>query len=355
MTLPAAAAGRGPTDWLSFAARSDRAPLRARPQAPPADCGTCGARPTPVTVVATDGSQIFPDRHVEPACYLLIVARVALHYGTDEPPLLVAEPQLRYRARDLDDLAPDGGDLARFDVTAEVVSALRDELELVALFETAAAERRSGRPLVAIADGTLIRWMLRGMKNRALEDRLVERYIDGLERFRAEGIPVCSYVSKPANTEVVNLLRLALGEDDAHPLPDSLRGLLDRHVFEAHLPVGARSALFASGSKILAHYGVHHHIWYFYIRLPHEVGRVELPRWVAEQPGWVDLLHTVVLDQAEKGGGYPIILQEAHERAVIRAQEKDLFYRILERQMRGAGLAAGAASGKSFSKRAPRL
>ncbi|MFB6099554.1 MAG: hypothetical protein ABEK84_10675, partial [Salinibacter sp.] len=45
-------------------------------------------RPSPVTVVATDGSQIYPDRHVEPPFFLLNVSRVAFQYGTTEKALL---------------------------------------------------------------------------------------------------------------------------------------------------------------------------------------------------------------------------------------------------------------------------
>ena len=328
-------------------------PLRAVPHAAPDGSHACPPRPTPITVVATDGSQIYPDRHVEPACYLLNVSRVAFHYGTDEPPVLQAVPQLRYRARDLEDLAAEGDD-AHFDVTVEVVSALRDELELHTLYETAAAERRAGRPLVALADGTLIRWMLRGMKNRALEDRLVARYLDALDRFRADGLPVASYVSFPANAEVVHLLRFWRGEDDADPPEDTLRGLLDRHLFERALAPGERSAVFASASRILDDYR-EHRIVYFYVRAGREVGRVEMPAWVAAQPGWVDTIHAVVLDEVEKGGGYPMILSEAHERAVVRAPERDLFYRILERQMHAAGLPVALGSGKAASKRVPRI
>ncbi len=285
-----------------------------------------------------------------------------------------AVPQLRYRARDLEDLTPEG-DEARFDVTIEVVSALRDELELHWLYRTAAAERRSARPVVALADGTLIRWMLRGMKNRALEDRLVERYIAELAKFKADGIPVASYVSRPGNAEVVNLLRFHLGEPDDAPearAPDAaaprgmmpheitqhemtLRGLLDRHLFERVLAVGERSAVFASGSKILDRYGPEHHIVYVYVRTAQEVGRIEMPRWVADAPGLLDLVHAVILEETEKGGGYPMILSEAHERAVVRQPEKDVFYRILERQMHAAGLAAPSTSGKALSKRAPRI
>ena len=342
--------------WEDLVARAEArsgGPLRALPQSDPGERHAGGDRPPTVTVVATDGSQIFPDRHVDPACYLLNVGRIALHYGTLDAPLIVAEPDLRYRAEDLLDLSGDDDPIA-VDFSAEVVSALRDEQELHWLFRTADEERRSGRPIVGLADGTLIRWMLRGMKNRRVEDRLIDRYVRELDRFQEAGIPIASYVSRPGNAEVVNLLRLHLGEGDFDASPTSLRGLLDRHLFEHELAEGERTPLFSSRSEVLKRYG-DHRIVAFYVRGCDEVGRVEMPRWVADQPGWLDLIHAVVLDQCEKGGGYPIILQEAHQRAVVRAQEKEVFYRILARQVRAAGGATPSYSGKATSKRAPRV
>ena len=226
--------------WEDLVARAEArsgGPLRALPQSDPGECHTCGDRPPTVTVVATDGSQIFPDRHVDPACYLLNVGRIALHYGTLDAPLIVAEPDLRYRAEDLLDLSGDD-DPITVDFSAEVVSALRDEQELHWLFRTASEERRSGRPIVGLADGTLIRWMLRGMKNRRVEDRLIDRYVRELDRFQEAGIPIASYVSRPGNAEVVNFLRMHLGEEDFDASPTSLRGLLDRHLFEHVLAEG---------------------------------------------------------------------------------------------------------------------
>jgi len=337
------------------AAGADGGPLRAVPLDPPAGRTAAPERPPTVTVVATDGSQIFPDRHVEPACYLLNVGRVALQYGVSEPPLIVAEPELRYRAADLADLAEDDDDGApSFDLTAEVVSALRDELELRWLCDTALEARRSGRPLVALADGTLIRWMLRGMKNRRLEDRLLDRYVAELDRFRADGVPVASYVSRPANAEVVNLLRLHLGEDDWSEAPDSLRGLHDRHLFESVLAPGERSARFASRSRVLERYG-EHRVVAFYVHTGAEVGRVEMPWWVAASDEMRALVHAVVVDQCRKGGGYPVVLQEAHQRAVVRAEEKEIFHRVLARTLRDAGGVLPTYSGKAASKRAPRV
>lgn len=322
---------------------------------PPDACAAAPPPPRPLTAVATDGSQIYPDRHVEPTCYLLNIARVAFHYGTEEPPLLRAEPDLRYRARDLDDLRAEEGEAALLDLTAEVVAALRDEQELRWLLETARDERRPGRPVVALADGTLIRWMLRGLKRPRLEEALLARYLDVLEGFRYDGIPLASYVSMPGNTELVSLLRLLRGEAETEEADDSIRGVLDRHLFEAILAPGERSALFVSGSHIQRYYGSEHRIAYFYIRHEQEVGRVEVPAWVAREPALLDLLHAALLDECRKGGGYPMILTEAHQRAVIRAPERALFYRILERQMTMAGLHGLTGSQKAAAKRIPRI
>ncbi|MEM8558152.1 MAG: DNA double-strand break repair nuclease NurA [Bacteroidota bacterium] len=348
--------------WQAVSDDAQAAKLRmlvARLREDPSIGYACGARPDFVTVVATDGSQIYPDRHIEPACYLLNVGCIAFQYGTTEPPVMQAAPSLRYRQQDLLELQGDEAESMLFDITTEVVSALRDEQELHWLFETARDARRSGRPILAMADGTLIRWMVRGMKNRRLEDRLLGRYLAILDRFQDEGIPVCSYISMPGTNELVNLLRFARGEDEANPADDSLLGLLDRHVIEDTLAVGERSGCVASGSHILDEYGPHR-ICAFYVRTGDEatggeIARVELPEWVADQREWVDLIHAVVLDQSQKGGGYPIILQEAHERAVVRQQEKALFYHILNRQMHHAGMPAAGTSLKAASKRAPRV
>lgn len=75
--------------------------LVAQMQGPPATTHSAPERPSPITVVATDGSQIYPDRPVEPAFFLLNVSRVAFQYGTIEESLPDTVPTLHFRA-DLD-------------------------------------------------------------------------------------------------------------------------------------------------------------------------------------------------------------------------------------------------------------
>ncbi len=322
---------------------------------------TAPDRPTPITVVATDGSQIYPDRHVEPTCYLINVSQIAFQYGTTEKPLLTTTPWFRYRDRQLEDLFDD----VLASMTPEVVSAIRDHYELRELLSTARGARRSGRPLVAMADGTLIRWMIRGMRNRELEDQLVAQYTGLLQDFRADQLPLCSYISLPGNTEVIHLLQFFLESGLADPdlidrLPElGLDGLIDRQLFAEVLAPGERSATFSSASHIQREYPEGNKICYFYVHIPStwgagEIGRVEMPEWVADDPDLLDRLHSVVLSECQKGDGYPMILSEAHEHAVIRAAERDQFYRMIERALQHADLPTNG-SGKQRSKRRPRV
>ena len=79
---------------------------------------------------------------------------------------------------------------------------------------------------------------------------------------------------------------------------------------------------------------------------------MELPRWVADDAALLDLVHATVLDECRKGDGYPMILSEAHEHAVIRAHERGLFYDLVARELTSAGL-RHATSLKHASKRRP--
>jgi len=334
------------------------AAMRERPTAVTA----APERPSPITVVATDGSQIYPDRHVDPMFFLLNVSRVGFQYGTREAPLLETTPRLRFE----DDLS-EHVDEVLGGMTTELVSALRDEMELEHLLAAARTATVEGRPLVALADGTLIRWMIRGMNNEAAEAQLIARYTEFLQAFQREALPLASYVSMPATTEVVNLLRFVVGElqepapagMDVTPETPPLDGLLDRHVFDAVLGPGERSAPFGSTSHIQRSYPEGTEVCYFYLKVPGgggagEIGRVEVPRWVADDPALLDRIHATVLRECEKGEGYPLALSEAHERAVIRGSEREAFFRLMERRLQRAGLSP-TDSRKRRSKQRPRV
>lgn len=352
-------------DWREVQAAVDVAEPRrlvASLRESPVSRVSAPGRPSPITVVATDGSQIYPDRHVDPMFFLLNVSRVAFQYGTQEAPILETVPRLRFdddRADDLDDRLGT--------VSTELVSALRDEMELEQLLAVAQTAAVEGRPLVALADGTLIRWMIRGMNDETVEDELIARYAEHLEAFFREKIPFASYVSMPASTEVVHLLQFLTGELDV-PAPDlgyddfggpPLDGLLDRHVFDALLEPGERSAVFGSTSHVQRSYPKQSEVFFFYLkglarRGDGEIARVEIPRWVSDDGSLIDRIHATVLRECEKGEGYPVALSEAHERAVIRGADRDAFFRLVDRRLRRTGRSP-IHSRKRRSKQTPRV
>jgi NurA-like 5'-3' nuclease len=92
-----------------------------------------------------------------------------------------------------------------------------------------------------------------------------------------------------------------------------------------------------------------HAVAFFYLRLADEVARVELPEWMAT-PERLAALHTLILDQCERGPGYPIALQEAHEAAVISSVDRAAFAALLERELMEQGIIP-RTSAKSSSKR----
>ena len=97
-----------------------------------------------------------------------------------------------------------------------------------------------------------------------------------------------------------------------------------------------------------------HRVCFFYLNVGTEIARCEIPHWVAEDPDLLAAAHTLCVDQAHKGFGYPVALAEAHEQAIVRNAEKDAFFLLLERMMITSGQTA-AQTQKNVSKRARRI
>ena len=66
----------------------------------------------------------------------------------------------------------------------------------------------------------------------------------------------------------------------------------------------------------------------------------------------LELVHAVVYDQAQKGRGYPVALAEAHEQAVVRGAERELFYEMLEAALVRRGFKVSMTF-KLMAKRTP--
>ncbi len=332
------------------------------------------APPTPpaYAVVAADGSQIDRDRHGTAEWFLINTGRVYLRYGDEPVARLSSQPLLRYRDEDLylRDLSAGVNDFRRVPVEGNYLAALRDLEELRALCELVDAYLLADDPIMpvlALADGTLMRWALSGAED-FVQQALLQPYLATLDELRERGVPVVAYISRPRGTEVAGTLRLMFCPD-VHPEQRKgakcsacsdirngrvrschvLDGLLDADLLGQLLGEGQRGPIFQSMSRVnIEEYGTHR-IHFFYMRVGRELARIELPQWVATDAALVDRCHSLVYDQVARGGGYPVALARAHEQAVVRATDRRTCQHLIETYLLRNGM-DGSRSRKQEKK-----
>jgi hypothetical protein len=216
-----------------------------------------------------------------------------------------------------------------------------------------------------MVDGQLVMWGLQNEK----QDRwgLVERLNDAFGRLKDLRVPIIGYISGTASFELVNTLRLYLCPtspmrcETCSPfgppevaLCHHLTGARDASVLFRHLEPGERSGRFASRAKILDEYEQEHKIVYTYYNTGDEIARIEMPRWVSDDPDLLELVHGVIADQCRRSGSmppYPPVLHEAHEAAVISMHDRANVQRLIEQQLQRNGQFSPFRPAKTFHKK----
>jgi hypothetical protein len=308
----------------------------------------------PYSVVATDGSQITPSHHEIALCYLLNVGRILYTYGTGEMPVQDSQPFLYHRDEDMHPLIG----RKKMTINEELIATFRNIKEREALSEMAKMAVERGHPTVALVDGSLIQWMLENTPED-FQKLILDGHLAALEELREMGVPVAGYISNSRSADVVNLLKLVACpkaklecgpcSQDEPPCEAKHIPLSDRRIWDKRLSAGERSPIFRSSAKILNQYGPHH-IAFFYLHVGAEVARIEIPAWVAETPEYLARIHALAYDQAQKGMGYPISLQEAHNKAVVAREDRAQFFSLLSTRLARAGVRV-AVSNKQLKKR----
>lgn len=321
--------------------------------------------PEDYAVIAADGSFILPDRHSPARFYVLNTSRVILGYGQEPFANIGAEPGIYFKPEDL--IVPD--DPQRTPIDGTVLGFRRAIEELRAVLE--GAGKINGRPSIALQDGTLVLWQLQGQSD-PVRRWVLDQFLDVLDGFRERNLPIASYISSPGAAELMNMLRVAVCDfpdhgltincDDCRTRPghtprcDILPNLPDRFLLEdvARLQPGERTTVYQSRSRVLDAYdrdgSGDQRICFFYLNAGREIGRVEVPRWVAADLDALDLVHAVIHDQAELGRGYPVALQEAHEAAVLNMADRRVIEQAVEQALATSGIVR-LTTGKDGSKR----
>ena len=318
--------------------------------------------PTDFTVLATDGSHIDVDRHRSTRCYLINIGAALISYGRQPDATLSSSPHLYSDDKDLAITPPGGG---REQPVEGTILGIKRSIEECRHLADLSAELPEGSTALAVLDGTLILWGLEAYTDFVTDVLLTNgllRYLDAMRKLNKDRrLALASYISFPRSTDVVNVLRVAICPNDIADCDkecppgkerdcDSVAGVRDRDLFMNLLESGERSALFISPSKsVKEHYG-EHRVYFFYLRVDDEIARVEIPQWVAESETLLNLTHSLILDQCQRGHGYPVVLSEAHEQAVVTGMDRENFWELVESTMVEEHLPS-PTSGKSLSKR----
>lgn len=343
----------GKATWL--AARLDGA-LRGGFAPPPL--------PSDHVVVAVDGSHVDVDRHAAARCFLINIGYVTLRYGEVPNAELRSEPLLCADDASLTLRDPHG--VREANIEGTLLGMHRAVMEIEALADAVEAAPE-GLPVLGLLDGTLVLWGLTGGMDFVREELVDRRLTHAMDRLCAESqrrtLAIASHISRPRSAEVMSAIRISRevcrhetvncdancgqlrrGERNC----DVVGGVTDAALFARELEPGERSALFHSASSIVTeHYG-DHQVCFFYVSVGEEIARMEMPSWTSEEG--VRLAHAGLLAQTEKGHGYPLALQEAHEQAVISGADREYFARLLYETVSSERMPA-PTSQKARSKR----
>ncbi len=313
-------AKREDSSWRGARPLDENVGLNARfiPQTPAED----------VSLIAVDGSQIYPDRHGPALYYLINTGVIVLRQGTGQAPIVATRPQLFFRE---DDLYNDELELLH----ADKVNDLRELEEMRELARWTAQERAYwggdlDRLILALTDGPLLTWAREDRQDPETQAR-IQAYLRALAAIQETGAVPIGYVARPRSANVLRLLHVAQLPEEAitkaHVRTSRYRALTDATLF-ADLRPNERTALFVSTAQVnegeFALAG--QKIAFFYLNVSrHEneprIARVDIPVWATEQPGLVDRIHRAIYEDAD-GSGYPYVLIRAHELALITHHER---------------------------------
>ena len=296
-----------------------------------------------LTLIAADGSQIVPDRHAAVLFGLINVGAVVLSGRSGEAPQVLTDSQLSF-------------DDEVVNWTDGLVALQRDLAERRKLL---AISKEYSPPLVTLTDGPLQLWEARESNEVLGYEKALGEYLSVLSQLQERGAITAGYVDKPSSNLLVRLLEVAITSEnelaslhEQHPL----LGVSDLWLFDQLLQPGERSAVFALQARSRAVYQGALALHFFYLNVGQaghpKSARIEIPAWVAQNEGEIDLLHTVLLEQCAILGArpYPYILHRAHESAVVSFQEKQQIEQLLEIELRKSGGELGEISGKQSTK-----
>ncbi len=358
-------------DYIEMVRQSDISGYRgAAPLPPPYGQPVNQVTPAPpvppvATLIAADGSQVYPDEQAMVHYYLLNTGLFIYHHGMpDHLPEGHTLPRLFYHKSHVHDSSN------RL-ISNRTVDARRTVQEITDLAQTARQLRRQGapEPLIALYDNHLLFWVNDDVTD---SDSITQDYMAALIQLHDAGAALGGYLDSPPRSRLLIRLLFLLSLPDVDAIKRSqsalsfggdLEGLRDTLLLDRILKPGERTAVMVQNSPQNLQYrqrGVSYEIAFFYVKVFNgyqtAIARVDLPMWVARDPAQVDALHALIVQQSQMQGRtpYPYALIRADELALVDGRDKRKLDELVTLELRRKGLAPELARAKNRSKDAAR-
>lgn len=297
-------------------------------------------------VVATDGSEIPIDFDFPLHYYVINIGEIIIKYGAAPYFFANSVPTIFYKEKDL---FADIGE-QKLMIKGELLDSkmlLEESISLSSLLETT---KNENIPVISLLDGTLIQWEVKE-RNEQFKQEFINRFQLLFQKSQELNVPIAGYISGSRSKDVIGVVKLQITSSEKDADSENIKQfdmLQDTDIFGRLLKTGERSILFRSNAPILRYYTAP--IFFFYLNVGSEIARVEIPAFIAQDKQKIDLLHKLLLSQAEKGMGYPVALKEAHEQAVIHNYEKSSLRQIFSELLQKEGVSI-QENYKSFFKK----
>ncbi len=360
----------------------------------PLDTPIAAPLPPPrATLIATDGSQILPDRHAPFLYYLINIGAIIYYHGEPTAPGVVSLPSIFYPTIE-DDLTDDSPGFDKSEVTIA-----RDRREIETLAALALSMQGQAPRTLALLDQRLLYWPFVGERDKTEE--AVFAWTAAMTQIYETGALLAGYIDRPGKASVVTLLQTLL-DDTAVDLRELGRRpapgeLTDADLYATLLGPGERSPVFVDVSPANSRFAEENpliEVCFFYLNpgsrgqvagsgeeevvgvgprtaeddsppgpwplepgpwhlapnLARAIARVDIPRWVAEDSAAVAFVHGLVYDQCKLVGGYPYVLARADELAVVGRHDEMNLNMMIDGHMQRLGVPEGLLAAKADSK-----
>jgi hypothetical protein len=272
-----------------------------------------------VATFAVDGSQIYPSKDIS-----IPVALVQIGWFENRhTPEGNYEKEIRLDVLTPEDLRDFGGGLADRKVNLH-----RFQMEIQRLIEYI-EEHAGDRQCLVLMDGSLVATFAEAF-DRSTQEQYTRCLVALLQASETHQVPLVAYVDTSYARDLVQLLQRH-GSESPGALPD-LPTLHDAQLVNPRMAWGDRTPLLRCQREILSQcYGSQgDRIGYTYLKT-HEgyPARLEVPLWVYEV-GRLEQVLDWVRGEVIIGSGYPYAIETADQVAVLQADDRQTFFRLLQ-------------------------